>query len=244
MYYFENDLPASGGSTVLTGVVNSNIVYTMASGAEGTKEQISGASSTNFYNWSESRKYYDEGNTFSGPDRTRNSSNKGRNISNRTKLRDIWQTTTVLVVPVRYGATAITGTLTAETAAYQEGNYVIAIEPSSTTNCKVSFAYSANTNNGRRFPASGDTKGDWVASGDTGVTLRVAYRFTSGTLVAPTSGMSSEFGYVQSSVTYSMEEGNGFYLNPQTKMLVVSSKGTEISNVTTSNTITKNYHVT
>lgn len=44
---------------------------------------------------------------------------------------------------------------------------------------------------------------------------------------------------MQTAVTYTMENGNGFTFNPDTKLLTAESKGTVVSNVTSSNTITK-----
>ena len=46
LYYFTNDAPASGGTVTYNGVSNSRVLYTMDSGSEGTKSQIT---NTSFY---------------------------------------------------------------------------------------------------------------------------------------------------------------------------------------------------
>lgn len=122
--------------------------------------------------------------------------------------------------------------LVAEAAVYQEGNYVTAFT-CSTGSFNVAFRGSGSS---YRFRASGETKGDYY-SANTPYFSYTRFYFTSGkyTALQP----SSTYGIMQTAITYTMENGNGFTFNPNTKLLTAESKGTVVSNITTSNTITK-----
>ena len=124
--------------------------------------------------------------------------------------------------------------LVAEAAIYQEGNYVTGFTCYIGGTLRVDFRGSVGINH--YFRASGETKGDYY-SGDTNTFYTQTFYFTSGDYSY--SQPSTTYGIIQTAVTYQMENGNGFILNPDTKLLTAESKGGVPSNVTSSNTITK-----
>ena len=122
--------------------------------------------------------------------------------------------------------------LVAEAAVYQEGNYITAFTCSSGL-VSVDFRGSGTS---YRFRASGETKGDYYSGTSTYISFTRFY-YTSGDYAA--AQPSTTYGIMQTAITYTMENGNGFTFNPDTKLLTAESKGTVVSDITSSNTITK-----
>lgn len=150
-------------------------------------------------------------------------------------MTTVWQKTSSLIRYSSYSDVVFDNSnapLVAEAAIYQEGNYITAFTCSSGS-FSVAFRGSGSS---YRFYASGETKGDYY-SADTTYFSYSQFFFTSGknTVIEP----SATYGIMQTAVTYTMENGNGFIFNPDTKLLTAESKGTVVSNVTSSNTITK-----
>lgn len=122
--------------------------------------------------------------------------------------------------------------LVAEAAVYQEGNYVTAFTCSSNG---INVDFRGSTTLGY-FRASGETKGDYYSGASPYFSVTRFY-YTSGDYAA--AQPSAKYGIMQTAITYTMENGNGFIFNPDTKLLTAESKGTVVSDITSSNTITK-----
>lgn len=104
---------------------------------------------------------------------------------------------------------------------YQAGNYVTAL------------AHSGGVLTYSQISAAGGSSTANLS------TQTITYTFTSGS--TSTSAPGSTYGTYSPTATYSMTSGNGFSINTTNGTVTATSKGTTISNVTTSNTITRAY---
>ena len=147
---------------------------------------------------------------------------KGTTIENATSSNSVTKTVTATWTPTAsYNAS---GTKTAENTASatvtQNGNYVTAITISG---CALTY------------PNVGAGGGTSTPSGSNG-TVTYAYCSNSTSTTTP----SSTYGSLSSSVTYTMTTSGTFTaINATTGVVTVGTKGTTISNATSSNTVTK-----
>lgn len=214
-----NKIPASGG-TVSDGGSNGSVTYTFSSTSTSTTAPAS------TYGEITSGKTYTmtNGNGFTlASTSTGNvsASSKGTTISNETASNTVTKTVTWTWAPTAsYNAAGTKTTSTSPTTTVKQNpNYVTAV------NFTPTVSYST-------VAASGGTANDGGGNG----TVTYTFSSTSTSTTAP----ASTYGSLSTSKSYSMTTSGTFTaINTSSGAVTVGSKGTTISNQTSSNTVTK-----
>lgn len=148
---------------------------------------------------------------------------KGTDIENVTNANTLTKTVSYTWTPTTSYNAAGTKTCsgTATCTPKQDGNYVSSLV--FTTNPTVVYSGA--------IPASGGTKSD---SGTNGA---IKVNYTSGS--SGTTFPADTYGSSAVTATYAMTSGNGFTITTSTGVVSAGTKGTTVSNITSSNTVTK-----
>ncbi len=217
--YYANIGPAATSAPVTT---NGGVILTYNS---GETSKITGSNPTGVsiaWNRTYALAKSQNGFTAVANNGTLTSTSLGTTISNaRTSAVVTSVFTPVITHTSTYGGSVVSATsMTCEVTCTQGGNYVTGI-----TVADAALSYS-------QIAAAGGTVNP---SGSNGT---VTYKFTTGQSTTTTPG--TTYGSIESSVSYSLASTSGGYsINASTGAVSVGSKGTNISNVTSSDTITK-----